>query len=814
MSGRRKILDQLRRNILITDGALGTEIERLLPGYRGAPELLNLEKPELIESIHRSYVDAGCGLFETNTFGATRLKLEGHGLAGRIREINASAVKIARAALKRSGRKGVHIAASVGPTGKLLRPFGEQSFDEIFDAFFEQASLLAAEGIEVFQIETMSDIQEARAAVVAVREAAPDSLVICSMTYDPNHRTLTGTDPVAASVILESLGVDIVGANCGTGPEGMLDVIVKMNESTGLTVAALPNAGMPELVSGRTAYGMTPDAFVGHMEKIAAAGAGLIGGCCGTTPEFIRLLVKRLGNSRPVPTRADKVKAGRTVVLASRSSILRIGPDYPVRLIGERINPTAQKAIAAELKTGKLTELKKEGLVQAEHGAEALDVNAGVPGISEETILPEALMALQNVVDIPLVLDSSNTAAVENGLKAYAGRLLINSANGKEGSYDRVFPLAKKYGAAVILLPIDERGVPETAEERLKIAERLLAAALKAGLTRKDLLLDGLVLTVGTSQRRILETIETIRLGKKRLGLNSVLGVSNVSFGLPRRTMINTSFLSMAIAGGLDAGILNPLSEEIARTLSAGSVLVNRDRNAVHYIERYSAAEREEARPSNTEAVGLDRRIGEAVIRGHKDAVKDLLSVGLDSGLKADEIIRDILIPAITRVGDLYENGTYFLPQLIMAAETMQEAIQLLKPRLPQAAASQVRRKAVLATVKGDVHDIGKRIVSLMLSNNGFEVIDLGKDVSNADILDRCRKENADLVGLSALMTTTMPEMQKMAELMKKHKIDIPLLVGGAAVNEDFAEKIGAHYAKDAASAVRLAKKLVKEAGK
>jgi 5-methyltetrahydrofolate--homocysteine methyltransferase len=660
----------------------------------------------------------------------------------------------------------------------------------------------------------MSDIQEARAAIVAVREACPDALVICSMTYDANHRTLTGTDPVTATLILESLGADIVASNCGTGPEDMLDVVVKMNETTSLPVAVLPNAGMPELVDGRTTYRMTPAVFADRMEKMADAGASLLGGCCGTTPEFIRLMVERLGRKAPAGSHMDQAKAGRTTVLAGRGAILRIGPDYPVRLVGERINPTAQKSIAAELKAGKLTELKKEGLAQAEHGADALDVNCGVPGLSEETVLPEALMALQNVVNVPLVLDSSNPLAVENGLKAYAGRLLVNSVNAKKGSFDRLLPLVKRYGAAVILLPLDAKGIPETAAERMKIVRFLLDEALKAGLSPRDLLVDGLVMTVGTSQRYVLETVETIRLAKKEFGLNSVLGVSNVSFGLPRRPQINTAFLSMAIAGGLDAGILNPLSEDVHRTLSAGSVLTNRDRNAVHYIERYSSPEKAEARPATDGDAPLDRRIAEAVTRGHKDAVKDLLSAAMAQGTKADEIIRDILIPAITRVGDLYENGTYFLPQLIMSAETMQEAIRVLQPFLASGSSQADKPVVVLATVKGDVHDIGKRIVSLMLSNNGFTVVDLGKDVDCAVILDRCRKENAALLGLSALMTTTMPEMQKAAELMKKQRLSIPIMVGGAAVNEEFARRIGGHYARDAASAVRLAKKLLKDAGK
>ena len=813
MTTREQILNILKEHILFFDGAMGTQIQKYVPDLNTAPEILNIENKEILKKIHTNYIQTGCNFIETNTFGGTSLKLKEYNLQDKVERINKNGVTIAQQSIQESGRDDVWVAASIGPTGKLLEPFGEFSFDEIYKTFSEQTQYLYEAGARVFILETMADLQEMRAALIATREKAPDALIIAQLTYDVNHKTLTGTDPVTATAILEKLGADIIGTNCSTGPNEMVEVIQRIAESTEKPVSALPNAGIPKLVENNTIYDMTAEYFSDKILEIINNGANIVGGCCGTTPEFISKIIEKSKNLKPKPHIIDLEKKSKTLTLASRTQSIKFGPNYPVRLIGERINPTARKNIAEDLKQGKFISLKKEAMTQNKNGADILDVNVGEPTIDEVQTMKTAIMSIQNILNIPLCLDSTDVKAIEEGLKVYSGRALLNSINCKKESYETLFPLAKKYGAAFILLPINEKGIPQYAEERFEIIEHTLQKALNFGFNKNDILVDGLVMTISTTQKLGLETLKTIELVKTKLGLNTVLGVSNISFGLPARKLINSTFLSMAIGYGLDSGILNPLSNEIRQVLDTGSVLTNRDKNAIHYIEKYSKIEKTEESTDKKKLeaeLNIEEKIYNAVVKGDKEQINDFVKEALNLHYKAIEIINKMLIPGITKVGDYYENGTYFLPQLISSAETMQSAFSLLKPLLQKEGNKEKKIKLLIATVKGDVHDIGKKIVAIMLENNGFEVTDMGKDVPNEVIIEKAKKENIKLIGLSALMTTTMPEMKKMAELIKEQKLDFTLFIGGAAVNEDYAKKIGAHYSKDAVSAVKLLKKLTK----
>ncbi len=809
MSSKGKILNLLKEKILYFDGAMGTQLQIHAPNMSGAPEQIILDDPDTLQKIHESYFSAGCNFATTNTFGGNRLKLSAHGLGTKIKAINQKAVEIAKKAAMKAVAKETFIAGDIGPTGKLLEPFGDTSFETAYECYFEQASLLKEAGADALIIETMSDIQEMRAAIIACKAAAPDLFLIAQMTYDSNHKTLTGTDPVTAAIICEKAGADAIGTNCSTGPDEMIEVARKLAETTSRPVSIQPNAGIPKLQDGKTSYDITPEYFSDKIVEIIKNGASIVGGCCGTSPDFIREIVQKTSSMRPVSLIPDPDKISRTVFLASRSSTVRIGSDYPVRLVAERINPTAQKQIAKELREGRFVELRKEALEQTQAGADLLDVNISEPSIDEPTTMKKAVISIQNIVATPLVIDSPDIKAVEEGLKTYAGRALINSISAKKNLYEKLFPLAKKYGAAFIILPIDEDGIPQTAEKRFEIVKRMVKIAEGYGFSKNDMMADGLVMAVSTSGSYALETLRTIRKVRDELGISTILGVSNISFGLPKRALINSTFLSMSIASGLDSGILNPYSAEIHNVLDTGSVLTGRDRNATRYIAKYAKAEKSETSKTMTGKESPEDKLTSAILQGNKEQIGEHLEQALAANYKPMEIINNILIPAITRVGDFYEEGTYFLPQLIISAETLQEAFKILKPRLSTLETKEKKEKIVFATVKGDVHDIGKKIVVLMMENSGFDVIDLGKDIDAQVIVDTAKKEGAKLIGLSALMTTTMPEMGKVTQLVKTSGLDSTVMVGGAAVNKEFADKIGAHYAKDAVSAGKLAKKLV-----
>ncbi|MDI3280247.1 MAG: homocysteine S-methyltransferase family protein [Bacillota bacterium] len=832
---------RLGRQVLLFDGAMGTELQRrgLPPG--ACPELWNLEAPHLVREVHQAYREAGAQILETNTFGANRFRLREYGLAERVAELNFRGVALAREV---AGEE-VLVAGSMGPTGQFLRPFGPLSFDEAYEVFAEQARALAEGGADLLLLETFSDLGEVRAALLAAREAA-DLPVLVQLTFDESGRTVTGVAPEAAVAVLEALGAAAVGANCSTGPEAMVRIVQAMARAAALPVSAQPNAGLPRMEGGRAVYPLAPEEMAECGLRLVEAGAALVGGCCGTTPRHISALGRRL-EGQPVARRAGAGAAGEEagagggpeaprfsgpvvppVRLASRGQLVLVGSGQLPVAVGERLNPTARRRLAEELRSGRMSLVREEARRQAEAGAQVLDVNAGLPGIYEAATLAEMVEAIQAVADLPLSLDTADPRALEAGLRSFPGRALINSVTGEVRRLEEVLPLARRYGAAVLGLTLDERGIPPRAEERLQVAERILEAALAAGLRPEDLVIDCLVLAAGAQQREAAETIRAVRLVKERLGLATLLGISNVSHGLPNRPLLNATFLAMALGAGLDAALLNPYDPGVMAVLQAGAVLAGRDQHARRYLAAQAAegapflpgeaapgaggagARTGAARGDEGAQVAEDLRpLWRAILEGDRSAVEGAVEAALAGGRAPLAIIEGAVVPALDEVGRRYERGVYFLPQLMLAAESAQLAFARLRREL-QGEGGPVRGTVVLATVKGDIHDIGKNIVGVMLSNHGFQVVDLGKDVPLERILAAAASERADIVGLSALMTTTMAEMRRVVEEIRRRGLAVRVMVGGAVVTPQFAREIGADaYGKDAVAAVQQALRLV-----
>lgn len=790
---------KLDKGVLLFDGAMGSMLQGKLSRPGVCLEELNLLEPAMVRDVHRAYVEAGVDVVETNTLGANRIKLGEHGLGQKVGDINRQAVKIAREAA--GGR--CLVGLSVGPTGKFLEPIGPLTFDEAVDVYREQIGAACAEGIDLVVIETIFDLKEMRAAVVAAKEVTSVP-IMGTMTFQEEGRTLLGTSPEAAAICLESLGVTIIGANCGTGPEAMLQVLKELRRSTGAKVVVQPNAGMPRLEGGRTVFPLSPDEMAEYYVKFLEDGADAIGGCCGTTSQHIRAMVRAVEGLKPV--RTAPVRECTTV--SSRSRVVRVGGGLPPVIIGERINPTGRQKLSRELVEGRLESVLKEAREQVEAGADLLDVNVGAPGADEVVLMGRAVLAVQGQVAAPLVLDSASPDALEAGLKAADGKVLINSVSAERKKIERVLPLAVKYGAAVIGLALDEEGVPRKAEDRLKMARLILDAAMGAGLPRGDLVIDCLVLAASVDQEQALETLRAIELIKGELGVPVSLGVSNVSFGLPRRGLINSAFLAMAMGYGLDAAILNPKDEQMTDAFRASAVLVNRDRKALRYIDLYGkgSCEAEAGPVTGTAAPG--ERLFRAVVEGHKEQVLTLVEEAFRDGMDPMELSDSVLIPALEKVGQQFERKDYFLPQVMLSAEAAKIAFSRVR-EVWKGKELISRGKVIMATVQGDVHDIGKNIVSMLLENHGFEVVDLGINVSREEIAEAASLR-VDAIGLSALMTTTMLEMGKTVKYLKEKGVTCPVMVGGAAVTAEFAAEIGADgYGKDAVEAVRVAKRLI-----
>ncbi len=794
-------LEKARKGVAYSDGSMGVFLQQY--GLRGedCPELWNVTKPEIIQSVHRAYIEAGSDLVITNTLGGNRIKLESYHLAHRLEELNAAGVRNAREA----ARGQAIVAADIGPTGHFVKPLGDISFDEMVDIYKEQIVALANAGADALFFETHIDILELKAGILAAREVC-DLPIIASVTFESDGRMVTGTSPEAAFTTLEALGVDVMGMNCGTGPREMLTIMERVGHLFETPIIVQANAGLPHLVNGKTHYSETPESYVETALHMLEHGACVIGGCCGTTPDHIRLLIERSKKEKPylhyMKLPVDFLK------LSSRFAYHRIGHHLPFTIIGERINPTARKLLVEDVLSGSFQLVREEAMKQQQAGAHVLDVNMGIPQADEAQLMENAINLLSTVVQIPLAIDTSSSAAAIRGMRLYPGKPLLNSVTA-EPERLALLPEIKKYGAAFVALPIDEHGIPETAEKRVAVMKRIISEAEKLGIDKRNILADPLVMTVSSDQKAPQQTLATLRAFREELGLFTTMGLSNISFGLPARGYINQAFLTMAIENGLTTAIVNPLDEQQMGLIRATDVLLERDPSAMDYIRLYSG-QKTTATPTSTTTQTIEEKISEAVIKGQKDTIEKLLDEALQKGLKPKAILDELLIPAITEVGQLYEKRQYFLPQLLLSAETMQKAFAKLEPLL-RSAGTATQGTLVFATVQGDVHDIGKNIVILMLRNQGFEVIDLGKDVPAETIYRIARERKADIVGLSALMTTTMPRMAEFMDLLKKENTSLPVMVGGAAVNRQFAESIGAYYAVDAVDAIRVAQKILEK---
>lgn len=786
--------------ILVFDGAMGTMLQQagLPAGY--CPELWNSENPAAVTAIHKQYVASGADIIETNTFGANRIKLAHYGLTDQVAALNAAAVKAARAACGPTTK----VAGSVGPTGKFVAPLGDLSFDAAYEAYREQIAALDAAGVDMIIIETIIDIQEMRAALLAAK-AASKKPVVCQLSFGADGRTLTGTDPRTAAVVLEALGADVIGANCSLGPAQLLPVVAELAAACSLPISVQPNAGMPELINGQTVFPMSPAEMGEWTTRLIAAGASYLGGCCGTTPAHILAIKAALKTGvKPASRTADTRTA-----LASRSRTVYLGAGLPTVLIGERINPTGRKALAAEIRDGSFAAVKREALEQVKAGAQVLDVNMGVPGIDQAVAMGRAVAELSILVDVPLAIDTTDPTALEAGLKAFPGRALINSVSAEPERLEAFLPLAKKYGAAVLCLPIAPGGVPVTAAERVKIAGDIVAAALDAGLRPQDLLLDPLVMTVAADAAAARETLATLGEYRRVFGFPAVMGLSNVSYGLPRRDLMNAAFCAMALAAGLDAPILNPYDAAMRDMLSAAAALLGHDASGRNYSIRHAGTPGAPAAAAPAQPVGTLAAVKQAVINGEKEAVAALVRQALAEGHEPLAVTDRALTAAMNDVGEAFGQGRCFLPQVMLAAETMRAAFITLREVLPAHQATS-QGTVVLATVKGDIHDLGKNIVAALMENNGFRVVDLGKDIPAEAIVAAAVKENADLVGLCALMTTTMPQIDAVIVALKAAGVQARTIVGGAVLTAEYAAQAGADaYAGNGVEAVNIAKKLL-----
>lgn len=812
---------RLKERCLIMDGAMGTMLQNcgMQPGM--CPELYGVEHPALLEDIHYQYVQAGADIIESFTFGGNYYKLQAYGLEDQVGELNREAVLAAKRA---SGGKAL-VAACIGPTGKLLRPLGTVDFDDLLPVFTEQIMACEKAGADLISIETMTDIGEMRAALIAAKSCSRLP-VIAHMSFENGGRTMMGSDAATVLTILEALGPLAIGANCSGGARDLLPVIEEMGRLSDIYLSVEPNAGLPMLVDGNTVFPDSPQEMAEQALRLRQAGANIIGGCCGTTPAHIHAVAVALRGMAPLRRNAGTIRA-----LASRSKMVGIGPGHELAFIGERINPTARKRLAEDIKNGQMNLVVEEARSQADSGAPILDVNMGVPGIDEAASMARAVAEIQAAVDLPLSIDSTHAGAIEAGLKNFAGRALINSTTADEKQLNTILPLAQKYGAAVLGLCLDEKGIPPKAEDRLALAQRIYTRAREYGLRDEDIYIDCLVTTAGAEQDRVMETLQTLKAVKDRLGVGTVLGVSNVSHGLPSREVLTSAFLAMAWAGGLDLPIMNPFDERVRDITRAAAVLLNRDPGAKAYISCYQnrppanrvTTRHELCQQCNIPDLLKDKPppqvlsplpqvdlslLGRAVLEGDKQHIEKLLHEALQQN-DALTLVNRHLIPGIEEAGQRYEQKVYYLPQLMMAAETMKKAFAYLKPLLKEEALTS-RGTVVMATVEGDIHDIGKNIVGVLLENYGFKVIDLGKDVPAAQILEQAEQHQAAVIGLSALMTTTMPRMAEVIAGVKERQLACKVMVGGAVLTREYAELIGADgFAEDARKAIAVANRLV-----
>ena len=792
------IRERLGKELLFFDGGMGTLLQEkgLAPGE--LPETWNMTHPEVISEIHRAYIEAGSDIILTNTFGANALKYHDSGYS--LEEIIKSAVSHVRNAVQAAGAaRPVYTALDVGPTGKLLKPMGDLDFEDAYNAYREVMICGERAGADLIHIETMSDTYELKAAVLAAKENT--SLpVFATVIYDERQKLLTGADIPSVIALLEGLRVDALGINCGMGPEQMMPVLEQYMRYASLPVIVKPNAGLPVQRDGHTCYDVLPEDFAAYMERIISAGACVAGGCCGTTPDHIRAMTEKCRGMKILP-----VTEKDDTVVSSYGSAVFLGNGS--KIIGERINPTGKKRFKQALKEHDLEYIMREGITQQDCGAHILDVNTGLPDIDETTMMRDAVGALQSVVNLPLQIDTVDPEAMEAALRIYNGKAMVNSVSGKQESMDKVFPLIRRYGGVVIGLTLDEDGIPSDAEGRVAIAKKIIREAAKYGIRKKDIVIDALAMTISSEPDGAMVTLETLKKLRDEVGVRTVLGVSNISFGLPSRPVINAAFYTMAMMNGLSAGIINPCSEDMMRAWYAYHALAGLDENCAGYIAKYSG----EAPAAPAAAAGAAKLLSlkECIEKGLKDDAADRTREAVEEQDPL-EIINGMLIPALNHVGEGFEKGTLFLPQLLMSAEAAKAAFAVLKDQMEKS--GEVREKAgtvLLATVKGDIHDIGKNIVKVLLENYSFNVIDLGKDVPPEEIVKKVVEEDIRLVGLSALMTTTVVSMEETIRQLREKAPGCRVMVGGAVLNQDYADMIGADfYGKDAMQSVRFAQKL------
>lgn len=799
----RKYIDS---RIIILDGATGSNLMDKGMPVGVCPEKWILDNPKHIVTLQREYIKAGSNIVLAPTFTANRIKLAEYGLEKDIKEINTGLVQLSKQAVAKEGYRA-YVAGDLTMTGKQLRPIGTLELEELIDVYREQASILYEAGVDLFVVETMMNLAEARAALIAIREVC-DLPVMVSLTFNEDGKTLFGQTPETAVVVLQSLGSDAVGINCSTGPKEMLPLIKRMMDYAKVPVFAKPNNGMPTLISGVTRYTMTPTEFADLGKDLINAGVRAIGGCCGTTPKHIAELKKY---TRNVNISIDKEKNGR--ILASEYKLLDIDIDGKFIIVGERINPTGKKKLQEELRANKMDMVISMAEEQVANGAEILDINMGMNGIDESAMMKEALYHVMAVTDVPLCIDSSHIDIIEMALRHYPGRALINSISLEEKKCRPLMKIAAKYGAMCILLPLSDKGLPESLEEKKDIINELLKIADEEGVSRDSIVIDGLVTTVGANSKAAIETLETIRYCKDELKLPTICGLSNISFGLPERINVNTAFLTMAIANGLTMAICNPGQAPIVNAALASDLLLAKDKSDDNYVSNVVpvslegtvsvSAKSEEIQGS---AIYID------VVKGNKLTIVDNVKKTLEMGTNPQDIIDNDLVPAVNKVGELFEQKKYFLPQLISGATVMDMAIEYITPFLNSDKPMEEKGTVVMATVEGDIHDIGKNLVVLMLKNYGYRVIDLGKDVPKDIIIETAIKEKAQIIGLSALMTTTMMRMKDVVDEVKKRKLNVKVVIGGAVVSESFADEIKADgYSKDANEAVKLVERLLTE---
>lgn len=778
--------------IIVFDGAMGTMIQKY--GLKGSkiPELYNITDPDIIQQIHGKYVDAGCDIITTNTFGANSNKLLNSLYS--VKDVIQAAVTNAKKVSQ--GRK---VALDIGPLGMLMEPSGPMSFEQAYELFREQVLAGTEAKVDLIIIETISDIYEAKAAILAAKENS-NLPVICTMTLGQDGRTFTGTDILTMVNVLQGLGVEALGLNCSLGPDEMYNHVKKVLEYSYVPVIVQPNAGLPKIRNGQTVYDITAGYFAQRLCDMVDMGVRIVGGCCGTDERFIKELAEKVKNKVPkktVPKEITMISSYcRTVVV-----------DDGFTIIGERINPTGKPKLKRALEEKDYSYILSEAVKQKEEGAEILDVNAGLPGIDEKTVLPHIIRQIQKICDVPLQIDSSSYETLENAVRVYNGKAIINSVNGKAESMEKVFPIVKKYGCCVIGLTLDEQGIPKTSGKRVEIAQKIVSTAQKYGISKNNILIDCLVLTASAEQENIIETLKAVREVKQRLNVKTVLGVSNVSYGLPSRELLNKTFFVMAMSYGLDCAIINTGNIEMMSVYDAFNVLTAKDKNSEKYIKKYAQKKIETSVDNNGNQFTLEYVLS----KGLKENIKEVTLAELNKRTPM-QIIDEIISPLLQTVGKKYEKAELFLPQLMQTAEAVKAAFEILKEHMKASGQTIRKEKILLATVRGDIHDIGKNIVKVVLENHGYEVIDMGKDVSEQDILKTAIENKVRLIGLSALMTTTVSNMESTIKYIKGNSDEFVFIVGGAVLNEEYASMIGAdYYAKDALQAAEIVNSIFRE---